>query len=238
MTNTIPTFNPTEYVAAIDSHMQWMQLGEGLKQNPYDPRLRQTIGAMQYGDPNSLLRETPDVLQSYANANASDLLRTVQGTTIAHSKKILTDIVNGFDNPGQAIDLVLGAELMPFEGDDRYKSTTAAHKSVMAAQAIIQGKNVAAAAGDIIGEYEFGQSVQEAVRYHANANPNGLLNIYASSVLSAKVQKFAQEFARKEDGALKKKHLIDYAQYAFENARDQSKPAQAIAGIAYGTYKN
>jgi hypothetical protein len=235
MTTTIPTFDPAAYVAAIEGHSQWTQFGEGLKQNPYDPRLRQAIGAMQFGDPNSLVGEQPDIVQAYVNGNVGDLLKTVQDTTIDNSKRILTDIVDGMSNPGQALDLILGAGLMPFEGDDRYKTTTSTHKSVARAQAIIQGKNIGAAAADIVEEYGLGQGVQDAVQYHANANPESLLNIYGTSVLSVKVGKFAQEFTKK-DGELKKTHLTNYAQYAFTNSEDKTKPAQSLAGMAHAVY--
>lgn len=246
MTNTIPTFNPAEYVTAIEDHARWAHIAEGLKKNPNDPSLKQNLGVLVYNSPNAFITAdpttgtipTPDVLQTYANAGVSDSSNLVQKTTIDNSKRILTDIVGGFSKPEDSLGLLLRTGLMPFEGDDRYKTTTAAHKSVVVAKKIIEEKDVGSAAIDIVKEYEFGQSLQEAVRYHANANPNGLLNIYASSVYGAKIQKLAQEFVRKEDGALKKKHLVDYAQYAFENAGDKSKPAQAIAGIAYGTYKN
>jgi len=238
MTETIPTFDKEAYVSAIENHMQWMQIGEGFRQNPNDPRLRQVIGAQShYADPNTFVGEQPDVIQAYVDGSISDLLMGVQETTVNNSKLILTDIVDSLQNPGDAINMVLSAGLMPFEGDDRYASTTEAHKAVVTARAIIEGKNAGAAASDIVKEYGLGPGVTEAVQYHLNANPEGLLGIYASSVLGAKAQKLAQEFARKSDGALKKKHLIDYANYTYTNAADKAKPTQAIAGMAYGLYK-
>lgn len=237
MTDTIPTFDPKEYVTSIQAHSQWTNLGNAFRQNPNDPQIWQAIGALQYGSPEALLQERPDVVQAYAEGNIADYLEKIRSTTVDHSKRILTDIVEGFDNPLQSVDLVLGTGLMPFEGDDRYKDITKAHKSVVVADNIIQSKNVAAAAEDIVSEYDFGQGVAGAVQYHANANPNGLLNIYASSVFEAKLQKFAKEFAKKEDGALKKTQLTNYANYVFTNAEDQTQPALGIAGLAHKVYK-
>ncbi len=238
MTNTIPTFDPKDYVSAIQNHMQWMQLGEGLKKSPFDPQLRQVIGATShYANPSVFIGESPDVVQAYADGNIADYLEKVRETTVNHSKRILTDIVDGFDNAGQSVDLILGTGLMPYKGDDKYASITDAHESVVVADNIIQSKNIGAAAVDIVKEYDLGQGVAGAVQYHAGANPEGLLRIYANTVFDAKVQKFAQEFARKKDGELKKSQLANYANYVFKNAQDQAMPAMGIAALAQKAYK-
>ena len=236
MTDTIQTFDKRAYVSAIENYDQWMQLSEKVKENPNDPQLKQIVGAVSdFADPSVFMQETPDVVQSYVNGYVSDFMTNVRETTVNNSKTILTAIVDGFDNPGQSIGLIGRTGLMPFEGDDRYKSATDAHKAVAIAQAIIKGKNVDAAAADIVDEYGMGLGVQDAVKYHAGANPEGLINIYASTVFGVKIGKFNQEFAR-NDGALKKTHLANYANYIFTNADDNSEAALAIAGMAHEKY--
>ncbi len=211
-----------EYLETFDERNRLQGLLQSYNEKPHSAVIRQEISSELYKDPTVLRGVTSDIVDNYVNTDIvgkfENKIQKIHGLTESNLDRILDDLTSTYKSVDDALNLIMNLPSHNVEGG-RYVGMSNAHIKAKEAYDIHSSKNVESVVKTLIENYDLSK---ESIAYHANADSEGLIDIFGKTVVKSRTKKLGEKLSD-EKGNLDKTKSSNFAKYLVNKSEDKEK---------------
>jgi hypothetical protein len=214
-------FNKKEYLETFEDRLKLEGILTSYEKSPTSAKVRELISSEIYKVPTALIGVSSDIVDTYVTNDIvgkyENKIQKIHGLTELNLDTILDDLASRYDI-GESLTLIMNLPPHKVEGG-RYGGISKAHIEAQKSNVIYNNKDVNEIIKNLVDEYTLSE---ESIKYHANADPDGLVNIFGKTIVESKIKNVKEKLSDKE-GNLNKTKFLNFTKYLVDKSKDKER---------------